>query len=542
MAANQIFARKSIETLVKEAEGDNRLHRVLGPVSLTSLGVGAIIGAGIFATTGKVAAADAGPAVMLSYIIAGVACAFAALCYAEIAAMVPVAGSAYTYSYATLGELIAWIIGWDLVLEYAMSGSTVAAAWSGNFRELLHLVSGGYVQLPPWLLTDPFTAAEAGGWALFNLPAVLVMVAITVVLVIGIRESARLNNALVLIKVGVVLFVIGMGIQYVNADYFTEVPLESRKPAGDPTEKWGLLAMLGLNQWLVPLDESVRSNFMPYGISGIMVGAALVFFAYIGFDSISTHSEEARRPQRDVPIGILASLAICTVLYVAVSGIIVGMVPYPEISTDAAIASAFRGLAEQPGSSFWLRIAAILIALGALAGMTSVLLVTYLSQARIFLAMARDGLLPQRVFAAVHPRFRTPHRSTIITGAVCTLAAAFTPIEALWEMVNIGTLMAFVLVCASVLLLRKTRPDAKRPFRCPAVWIIAPLGIAFNLGMCLFLQPVTWLRLLGWLGIGMAIYFLYGRRHSVLGRALQAEIAQPGLPPTGTRLDEMHQA
>jgi APA family basic amino acid/polyamine antiporter len=542
MAGNQLFARKSIETLVREAEGDNRLHRVLGKMSLTSLGIGAIIGAGIFAMTGRVAAQDAGPAVVVSFIVAGLACAFAALCYAEIAAMVPVAGSAYTYSYATLGELFAWIIGWDLVLEYAMAGSTVASAWSGHFREFLDLISFGTIHIPDYLMTDPFTAAKSGGWALFNLPAVLIMVIVTAVLVIGIRESARFNNTLVLIKVGVVLFVIVVGIQYVDWSYWTSVPVSERLPSGDPAQKWGLLALLGLNDWLVPIDNSARSNFMPYGLSGMMLGAALVFFAYIGFDSISTHAEEARRPQRDVPFGILASLAICTVLYVAVAAIIVGLVPYPQISHDAAIASAFRNLAEQPGSGMWLRMAAILIATGALAGMTSVLLVTYLSQARIFLAMARDGLLPQKLFAAIHPKFRTPYRSTIVTGAVCAVAAAFTPIDALGEMVSIGTLMAFVMVCAAVLMLRKTRPEVARPFRCPAVWIVAPLGIAFNLGMCLFLQPVTWLRLLIWLGLGLAIYFLYGRRHSILGRSLQAELAQPGAPETGTRLDDMRDA
>lgn len=638
--ANQLFARKSIETLLEEMRGDNRLHRVLGPISLTSLGVGAIIGAGIFAMTGQVAAQNAGPAVIISYVVAGLACAFAALCYAEIAAMVPVAGSAYTYSYATLGELFAWIIGWDLVLEYAMAGSTVAAAWSGNFRVFLETISGGHVQLPPWLLTDPFTAARDGEWALFNLPAVLVMVLVTAVLVIGIRESANFNNLLVFVKVGVVLFVIAVGLQYVDWTYLHSVPSSDRLLPGQEkiatlakeevekreglkadelrdrtkqvsaftvalarvqqarldsqrlvkagkiseedararvqeatarhqselpvsendkaivesvttrleevskkreVESWGLLSMLGLNRWLVPIDDAVRSNFMPYGISGMMLGAALVFFAYIGFDSISTHSEEARNPQRDVPLGILASLAICTVFYIVVSAIIVGLVEYPKISLDAAIAEAFGDLA-RGHKSFWLQMAALLIATGALAGMTSVLLVTYLSQARIFLAMSRDGLLPPKLFAAVHPRFKTPHRSTIVTGVICTVAAAFTPIDDLAQMVNIGTLMAFVMVCAAVLILRKTRPDAQRSFRCPLVWVMAPLGIAFNLGMCLFLQPWTWVRFVGWLAIGLAIYYFYGRRHSVLGQRLQEEIARPGAPETGTRLDEMHES
>jgi APA family basic amino acid/polyamine antiporter len=536
---NQLFARKSIEVLLKEMEGDDRLRRALGPMSLTSLGVGAIIGAGIFALTGRAAAQDAGPAIIISFIVAGVGCALAAMCYAELAAMVPVAGSAYTYAYATLGELFAWIIGWDLILEYAMGCSTVAAAWSGHFREFLDIVSFGTIHIPDYLMTDPFTAARRGQSALFNMPAVFIMVVVTAVLVIGIRESARTNNVLVVVKTVVVVFVIFVGLGYVASVNWTGVPVESRIITENATDKWGLLGLLGINNWLLPVDEATRTSFSPYGFSGIMLGAAIVFFAYIGFDSISTHAEEAIRPQRDVPIGIIASLAICTVLYILVAIVITGMVPYPKISIDSAIATAFRELAEREQSSL-LRGAAFLIAIGALAGMTSVLLVTFLSQARIFLAMARDGLLPQGIFGDVHPKFRTPHKATILTGVFICIAAAFTPIDDLGDMVSIGTLMAFVMVCAAVLILRKTRPNANRPFRCPAVGVIATLGVLLNLGMMLFLSWHTWLRLLIWLAIGLVIYFFYGRHRSAFAPRLASEIAKPGLPPTGTRLDEMH--
>jgi APA family basic amino acid/polyamine antiporter len=539
MLVKQLFARKSIEVLLTEMRGDDRLRRALGPMSLTSLGVGAIIGAGIFALTGRAAAQDAGPAIIISFIVAGIGCALAAMCYAELAAMVPVAGSAYTYAYATLGELFAWIIGWDLILEYAMGCSTVAAAWSGHFREFLDIVSFGTIHIPDYLMTDPFTAARRGQSALFNMPAVFIMVVVTAVLVIGIRESARTNNVLVVVKTVVVVFLIFVGFGYVASVNWTGVPVEARIIPENPADKWGLLGLLGINDLLLPVDEATRTAFSPYGFSGIMLGAAIVFFAYIGFDSISTHAEEAIRPQRDVPIAIIASLAICTVLYILVAIVITGMVPYPKISIDSAIATAFRELAEREASPL-LRGAAFLIAIGALAGMTSVLLVTFLSQARIFLAMARDGLLPQGIFGDVHPRFRTPHKATILTGVFICIAAAFTPIDDLGDMVSIGTLMAFVMVCAAVLILRKTRPDADRPFRCPSVGVIATLGVLLNLGMMLFLSWHTWLRLLVWLGIGLLIYFFYGRHRSAFAPRLAGEIAKPGLPPTGTRLDDMH--
>jgi APA family basic amino acid/polyamine antiporter len=589
MLWKQMFARKSLERLHSEMEGENRLRRVLGPVALTALGVGAIIGAGIFVTTGETAATKAGPSVMLSYVVAGLGCVLAALCYAEFASMAPVAGSAYTYAYATLGELFAWIIGWDLVLEYAMSCGVVAADWTKYFNELLEVLFGRGGRIPDWLSNDPFTVIDkvtgAHGW--LNLPAVLIMLLVTVVLVIGIRESATANALLVATKIGVVVFVIAVGWRYVNPANWTAIPPGDRpvvtvpewlqrhpdiaklvpadrhrsfengehllrdypaigklvtpeeltdiKSLKSDVDKWGLISVFGLNRWLEPLDDRTRSPFMPFGVTGILVASAAVFFAYIGFDVISTSSEEAKRPQRDVPIGILASLAICTVLYLGVSAIITGMEPYPEIDRDAAVAAAFRKLAVKEGSLL-LRIAAGVIAVGAVAGMTSVLLITLLGQARIFLAMARDGLLPPRVFAAVHPRFRTPHLSTMLTGGLLCVVTAFMPISLLFNMVNIGTLLAFVIVCAAVFMLRITRPDAARPFRTPAVYLLAPLGILVNLMMMLFLPLETWVRLGGWLVAGLVIYFGYGFRHTVMAHEQwQEQPGHAGLPAEAYR-------
>ena len=588
MRWRQMFRRKSLEILIAEMAGEHRLHRVLGPVSLTALGVGAIIGAGIFAMTGRVAAEDAGPAIMASFVVASVACLMAALCYSEFAAMAPVAGSAYTYTYATLGELLAWIIGWDLVLEYAMSCSVVAAHWSHYFDELLWLSFGW--RIPAQWMSDPFTPTIVDGVAVasyMNLPAMLVMAFVTWILVVGIRESALTNAVLVVVKLAVVLFVIVLGANYVNSDNWTAIPVGERKltdvtdfldrnpevaerlpegsvgPATDGAElleahpeiaagltsaeraevgqlpnevkKWGLLGVLGIKQWLEPIDDAVRSPFAPYGFSGIMVGAALVFFAYIGFDSISTHAEEAVHPQRDVPIGIIGSLILCTILYILVSGVITGMEPYHTIDPNAAVASAFSRQAELQDSAL-LRASAWVIAVGALAGMTSVLLVTFLSQSRIFLAMARDGLLPHSIFGVVHERFRTPHRSTIITGVAIILVSGLLPIRVLEEMVSIGTLLAFVMVCLSVLMLRVTRPEVHRPFRCPAIWIVAPAGALVSFAMMAFLPLDTWLRLVVWLAAGLAIYFLYGIRHSRLGHELQRQMQQQGLSPTDAPL------
>ena len=571
---NQLFARKSLERLHAEMQDDNRLRRVLGPVGLTALGIGAIIGSGIFVTTGEAAATKAGPSVMLAYIVAGLGCALAAFCYAEFASMAPVAGSAYTYAYATLGELMAWIIGWDLVLEYAMSCAVIAADWTKYFKEFLELVSFGKLKIPANWSTDAWTlmTADPKHWAFhgFNVLAVAIMAACTALLIVGIKESATTNAVLVIIKVGVVLFVIGVGIRYIDRANWTSVPVEDRKttdmgeffrrkpefakiiplaisdsidgPAflkevaehpevdkllGDDekteirgmaseADKWGVVRLLGFNHYIESLDDRFRSPFMPYGLSGIMVAAAAVFFAYLGFDAISTHSEEAKKPQRDVPIGILASLAICTVLYFAVSAVITGMERYPDIDKDASVAVAFKRVYQNNPDSWALWASATLIATGALAGMTSVILITFLSQARIFLAMARDGLLPKGIFGVVHPKFRTPHRSTLLTGVILCVVTALTPMDVLFNLVNIGTLLAFIIVCASVLILRFRRPEVPRPFRCPFVYVLAPLGIFVNLSMMLFLKEDTWLRLIIWLAIGLVVYFAYGLFNSTL--------------------------
>jgi len=480
----QLFAVKTVDVLMAEMAGEHRLRRVLGPVSLTALGVGAIIGAGIFVLTGLAANMYAGPALALSFVIAGIGCGLAALCYAEFAAMVPVAGSAYAYAYATLGELFAWIIGWDLVLEYAVASSTVAHGWSHYFLALLKSFG---VTVPAALTGAPIDFDQAtGGWvvtgAICNLPAALIVLLVTVVLVVGIRESARFNAAMVLVKLAAVLFVIIVGAQYVQ-----------------PTN------------W---------EPFMPFGWGGVMSGAAYIFFAYIGFDSVSTHAEEAKNPQRDVPIGIVVSLALCTVLYIAVAAVLTGMVPYDQIDIHAPVASAFaqRGMP----------VATLIISVAAVVGITSVLLVLLLSQARVLLAMARDGLIPREFFGAVHPRFRTPHKATILTGVLVAAAAALFPLKLLADLVNIGTLMAFVIVCAAVIVMRRTNPDLPRPFRTPLVPLVPILGIGFNGAMMFALGWENWLRLGAWLAIGFAIYFLYGRKRSRLGIALAEELAATG--------------
>jgi len=476
---SQLFAVKPVGVLLAEMEGENRLRRVLGPVSLTALGVGAIIGAGIFVLTGLAAHDKAGPGLILSFVVAGIGCALAGLCYAEFASMVPVAGSAYTYAYATLGELFAWIIGWDLVLEYAVASSTVAHGWSHYFLSLLSIFG---ITLPErWTNTpvdiDPLTHVWATTGSYCNLPAALVVLLVTVVLVIGIRESASFNAAMVILKLVVVLFVIVVGSAYVRP------------------QNW--------------------HPFLPYGWGGVMRGASYVFFAYIGFDSVSTHAEEARNPQRDVPIGIIASLALCTVLYILVAAVLTGMVPYTEINIDAPVAAAF--------ASRGLEVARLLISIGAVVGITSVLLVLLLSQARVLLAMARDGLIPREFFAAVHPRFRTPHKGTILTGVLVAIVAALFPLRILAELVNIGTLLAFVIVCAAVMVMRRTNPQLPRPFRTPLVPWVPILGMGMNFAMMCSLGWENWLRLLVWLLIGFGIYFGYGRSRSTM--ALQRAAA-----------------
>jgi amino acid transporter len=635
----QLFATKPLQVLLDEMAGEHRLKRVLGPVTLTALGIGAVIGAGIFVATGAAARDVAGPALMVSYLVAGVTCIFAALCYAEFASMAPVAGSAYTYAYTTMGELLAWIIGWDLVLEYAVGAATVANGWSGYFQSVLlklgiavpmvvsgaphkydqgHILPNLVAQYPMkvtqkeinnekavwadgsegpavgnfWVFTlteeqdgkqvekdvvvgrvgDPKVEVKikdrtvprtvtqkvmetkdkaaiwAGGeerpangifWtfgvreqreektvvvgavgdaateaklydrerAVVNLPAILVVILVTAVLVKGISESAGFNALMVAIKVAAVLFVIAVGAFYINRENWTS----NFAPYG-----WTGVGFFG-----IPVLGQTREG----APIGVLAGAAIIFFAYIGFDSVSTHAEEARRPQRDVPTGIIASLLVCTVLYVAVVAVLTGMVPFRQLSKDAGVADAFRdaGLG-------W---AQFIIALAGVAGITSVLLVMMLSAPRVFLAMARDGLVPRGIFASVHPRFKTPWISTILIGVFVATMTAFLPIDALLHLTNIGTLFAFVIVCGAVLIMRRTNPDAERPFRCPFVPVVPVLGIAACLLLMLSLPEANWYRLFVWLALGLCIYFFYGRHHSLLGKELRGEISKHGVSPAG---------
>lgn len=499
----QLFACKTLSQVHEEMKGENRLRRVLGPVALTSLGIGCIIGAGIFVVTGLVAHERTGPALIVSFVVAGTACALAALSYAEFASMAPVAGSAYTYAYATMGELLAWIIGWDLVLEYTVAAGTVAHGWSKyaqNFLGIFGLRIPGAVASAP-LSLDSTTGHLMPTGSVLDLPAILVVALLTVILVIGIRESARFNTIMVAIKVSVVLLVILLGAFFVDPRNW--VPFA---PFG-----WAGVSILGKTVW-----GQTTSSGVPVGM---LSGAALIFFAYIGFDSVSTHAEEARNPQRDVPIGIIASLLICTILYIATSAVLTGMVRYDQIDVNAPIAAAFEARGLQ-----W---AQFIISLGAVAGITSVLMVLMLSQPRVLLAMARDGLLPEGFFGAVHPRFRTPWKSTILTGCIVSLLAGLLPLEILAELVNIGTLLAFVMVCVAVLVMRRTHPDAPRPFRCPWAPAVPLLGALLCLLLMVSLPWGNWLRLFVWLLAGLVVYFSYGRHHSHLGRRLAQEQEAP---------------
>lgn len=522
-----LLATKPLSVLLKEAEGqgEHTLRRSLSAFQLSALGVGAIIGAGIFVLSG-LGAHYAGPGLMLSFVISGLGCAFAGLCYAEFAAMIPLAGSAYTYSYATLGEIFAWIIGWDLTLEYAMGASTVSSGWSNHFIELLDIL---HLKMPLWLAYDHWTGLRTAEGIVakqmvlaqnpslvpgtqnyidaytamlgakspelmqrahdllgaptifgheigFNLPAFVIALVITAILVIGIRESAKFNATIVVIKVAVVLFVIGLGIKYVN------------------TANWG-------SDW---------HSFAPYGFSGVGAGAAYIFFAYIGFDAVSTTAQEAKNPQRDLPIGIISSLVVCTVLYIAVAAVLTGMVPWREVNIEAPIARAFldRGLT---GASH-------VITIGALAGLTSVMLVMLLGQTRVLYSMANDGLLPKKFFADIHPKFRTPWKNTMLVGLLAAIVGSVTPIDDIGKMVNIGTLLAFVIVCIAVMVLRRTNPAQARPFRTPLVPFVPILGIIFNGYMMYKLGWVNWARLIIWLVIGMVVYFTYSIKHSRLQR------------------------
>jgi APA family basic amino acid/polyamine antiporter len=517
MATSQsVFRTKPLHLLLEEMKGENRLRRVLGPVQLTSLGVGAIIGAGIFVATGAAAHNTAGPALMVSYAVAGMTCVFAALCYAEFASMAPVAGSAYTYAYTTLGEMMAWVIGWDLTLEYAVGSATVANGWSSYFQSLLPKIG---IHLPEAISTAPIVYDAAKGefvrtGGFVNLPAVIITAVVTAILVKGIQESASFNALMVGLKLAAVLFVILVGAFFIDPDNWTAVdPATGR--GGFAPYGWGGLTFFGATIW----GESVGGNPV-----GMLAGSAIIFFAYIGFDSVSTHAEEAKQPNRDVPIGIVASLVICTVLYIAVVAVLTGMVPYNQIDTGAGVSMAFK--------SVGLAWAEALIAIAGVAGITSVLLVMMLSAPRVFLAMSRDGMLPHSFFGAVHPKFKTPYKSTILVGVAVAIMTGFLPIDALLQMTNIGTLFAFAIVCAAVLIMRRTNPDAKRPFKCPAVPLIPILGIASCLMLMFSLPAENWLRLAVWLGIGLVIYFAYSRKRTVMAH-LQQELAAHGASPRG---------
>ena len=475
-----LFRRKSVTALQTEAASDHSLKRALGPLNLTALGIGAIIGTGIFVLTGTVAAQNAGPAVILSFVLAGIASIFAALCYSEFASLVPMAGSAYTYGYATLGEFVAWIIGWDLVLEYALSATTVAIGWSGYVVSFLNDIG---IHIPPhWQAARGTVVTLADGTtatAILNLPAVFIIAVVTTLLVVGIKESASVNNVIVFIKLAVVLLFIVMLIPHVNP------------------ENW---------HPFIPPNTGHREHF---GFSGVVAGAAIVFFAYIGFDAVSTAAQEAKNPQRDMPIGIIGSLIICTVLYVVVAAIATGVVPYTELDVPAPIAK----VADYAG----LGAISSLIKLGAIAGLTSVILVQLLGQSRVFYSMSRDGLLPPFV-RRIHPRFRTPYITSVVTGLAVAIPAAILPVRDAAKLVSIGTLLAFVIVCTGILVLRIREPNLPRPFKTPLVWFVAPMGALSAAYLMFYLDKETWFRLIIWLAIGLTIYFLYSRKHSVLER------------------------
>ena len=486
-----LWSTKSIAVLQTEAsiEGEHTLKRSLGAMNLTTLGIGAIIGAGIFVLTGTAAAQYAGPGIVWSFVLAGFGCLFAGLCYAEFAAMIPIAGSAYTYSYATLGEFIAWIIGWDLILEYLFGAATVAVGWSGYFVAFLHKLgfdlSPAWTQAPLNVVGTHTLVRNPGG--IINLPAIVLVLLMTSLLVIGIKESARFNNFIVFLKVAIVFLVIGFGFMFVN------------------TANW--------HPFIPPATPDGR-----FGWGGIVKAAGVVFFAYIGFDAVSTAAQEAKNPQKDMPIGMLASLAICTVLYILMALVMTGLAHYSELNVphpvDVALSKAGPGLA-------WLN---YFVDIGAIAGLASVVLVMLMGQPRIFFSMSRDGLLPA-VFGRVHPRFQTPYITTIVTGLVAALVAGFFPIGLLGELVSIGTLFAFVIVSAGVLVLRYRRPELVRPFRTPWVPVVPILGILVCLYMMVNLPPDTWIRLFVWLALGLVIYFAYGQRNSRVGRGLDGHAA-----------------
>jgi APA family basic amino acid/polyamine antiporter len=478
---DDLLATKSVDRLRAEAEHDTGLKRSLTALDLVMLGIGAIIGTGIFVLTGRAAALNAGPAVALSFIVGGIASMFAGLCYSEMASMIPIAGSAYTYSYATMGEFVAWIIGWDLILEYLVAAAAVSVGWSGYVVAFLHDTFG--LDLPRAWTSAPVVWIEEKEHfeltgAVVNLPAVLIVLAVTAVLVRGVKESARINTIIVFMKVTVVLLFIAFAWRFVNT-----------------------------NNWhpFIPPNEG---KFGRFGVSGVLQGATMVFFAYIGFDAVSTAAQETKNPQRDLPIGILVSLGICTVLYIAVSLILTGVVPYPQLDVPHPIAVGVEATGQ-----LWLATA---VEIGAIAGLSSVMLVMLLGQPRIFFAMAHDGLFP-KVAAKIHPRFGTPYITTIITGAVCAVAGGVLPIGILAELTSIGTLFAFVLVSIGVMILRIKRPDLPRAFRAPGGPYVVPILGAISSGLLMYTATTATLyRLFIWMAIGLAVYFAYGRQHSRL--------------------------
>jgi APA family basic amino acid/polyamine antiporter len=491
-----LLRTKPVEQSIQDTEEPaHKLHRELSALDLAVFGVGVIIGTGIFVLTGEAAGVQAGPAVALSFVVAGIVCGLAALCYAEFASTVPVAGSAYTFSYATMGELVAWIIGWDLILELALGAATVASGWSTYFADLAKQAG---VTLPESVYSEGH-----------NLVAAAIVLILTGVICLGIRVSSKINAVIVAIKVGIVLFVIVAGLFFIKLSNYSPFipPTGSKGAEGAQASAGSLLSDIGL------------STGGPFGVAGIFTAAALVFFAFIGFDIVATAAEETKNPQRDMPRGIIGSLAICTVLYIAVSLVVTGMVKYDKVKVEAPLAEAFRSV-DKP-------VFATIISIGALAGLTTVMMILMIGQSRVFFAMARDGLLPP-VFATVNEKTGTPVRTTITTGVVVAAMAALLPLEELASLVNIGTLFAFILVAIAVLILRRTRPDLERSFRTPYVPVVPILSVLASFYLMLNLPTTTWLRFAIWMVVGMVVYFLYGQGHSRLGRGYVGERVAAG--------------
>lgn len=487
MNLKEILRKKPISAYEADIK-NSKLKKVLGKWELTALGIGAIIGGGIFVLTGVAANLHAGPALAIGFALAGVGCFFAAICYAEFASILPVEGSAYAYSYGTVGEYFAWFIGWDLILEYTMGATTVAVSWSKYFVKLLHFM--GIDNIPLWLLNDPVTAKEVAhkmGVAApafsINLPAGLIVWLVTYILVKGIKESAKTNNVIVALKVAAVLFVIVVGAFHIHTANWTP---------------------------FIPEQVTTADGLKHFGVPGIVTAAGIVFFAFIGFDAVSTQGQEAVNPTKDIPFAIIASLLICTTLYILVSLVLTGMVKYTEIDLGAPVAEAF--------SSVGLNWAALIITIAAVIGLISVMLVMMLSQTRIFLSMANDGLLPKKMFAAIHSKFKTPWKSTLLVGAIVSIVASVTPIDKISQMTSIGTLLAFSMICGAVWILRKKEPDLKRPYKVKYLPLVAFLGISFNVYLMFSLNTSTWIRLLVWTIIGIAIYFGYSFKKSNLNK------------------------